>query len=173
MRTAHYTEIENGHGEFHTTERVEDLRHQRSEDLALIAVGGGTLTLAALLGGKMVGAACIVSLLTVGSAAILWIKTPSKIFDTAPGQLVTRYLPISQEKKQKLRNWDWKEAAERRELLIDAVASLAALAVFGTTITGLIAGGLTALGISVMFRVVKVSKRVMAQVKHQHMQACA
>ena len=136
-----------------------------NEDAAILGVGSVGMTILLLFGGKIATTALLVSVMAVGSGAILWIKMPEKIEKIPLVGRFVKMLPISREKKKWILELDWKKKADDYELLIDILVSAGVVLIFGTTVTGLLAAGMTGLLVSSIFRIRKVARRVSFQVK--------
>lgn len=130
------------------------------EDVALVSVGSAGVILIVLVGGAVAGNAVLISLLSVGSGSILWIKSPKTIGEIPVVSHVAKRLPISPERKKALLSHDWKASVLRHELLLDIAVSLGVVGLFGTTVTGLVAAGLTGLSVSVLLRLSSMAKKV-------------
>lgn len=143
-------------------ERLQDLNESvvTSEDVALIGVGASGVVLIVLVGGVVAGNAVLISLLSVGSGSILWIKCPKTLGEIPVLKHGIKWLPVKGELKERLLAYDWKAGLLRHELLFDILVSAGVIALFGTTITGLVAAGLTGLSVSVLLRLSKVTKRM-------------
>lgn len=135
------------------------------EDLAIMSIGGTGLGIILLFGGKIATTALLISVMTVGSGAILWIKMPEKVADVPLIGSIIKKLPISKKKKEWILSQNWKEKAEDHELLIDILVSAGVFVLFGSTLTGLVAAGVTGLAVSAIFRVRKIVRRVSFQVR--------
>ncbi len=138
-----------------------------SEDLAILAVGTVGMGVLLMFGGKIVTTALLVSVTTVGSGTILWIKMPDKVEDIPLVSTLIKKLPISAEKKLWILEQNWKHKADDYELLIDLLVSIGVVMIFGTTITGLLSAGMTGLMVSGIFRVRKVMRRMAHKVKSE------
>lgn len=132
------------------------------EDVALIGVGSAGVVLVVLVGGAIAGNAVLLSLLSVGGGAILWIKLPKQVKDVPVLSHGIRVLPLSPALKERILTHDWKASVLKHELLLDIGVSLGVVALLGTTLTGLVAAGLTGLSVSVLLRLSHVAKRVSA-----------
>jgi hypothetical protein len=123
------------------------------EDWVITGVAGGTMAIMLIAGGKIVTTALMLSLLTTGGAIILWIKAPSLLNDIPGVGHVLRHVPfISDERRQLLLETNWKHKMEKHEFALDCAVSVGVVGIFGMTATGLIAAGMTGLGISTLFR---------------------
>ncbi len=135
------------------------------EDLAILGVGGASMSILILFGGKIATTALLVSLVTTGSGAILWIKMPATIRKVPVLGKLIQMLPISDKHKESILNLNWKDKVDKYELLVDLLISAGVVVIFGTTVTGLLAAGMTGLMISSIFRVRKVVRRISFQMK--------
>jgi hypothetical protein len=133
-------------------ERVDHPTKITGEDIAIIVVGSTGTMLLILVGGAVAGNAMLISLLTTGSSAILWMKLPGRLRDIPGMRHGLAILPLSEETRERLLASNWKEWLMDHEILMDILATGAIFAVFGTTLTGLMAAGLTDLTISVLMR---------------------
>lgn len=130
------------------------------EDVALIGVGSSGVLLIVLVGGVVAGNAVLISLLSVGGGSILWIKAPKTLGEIPVLSHGIKWFPMKGELKQRLLAYDWKAGLLRHELLFDILVSAGVIAMFGTTVTGLVAAGLTGLSVSVLLRLSSVAKRL-------------
>jgi hypothetical protein len=152
--------FESAKPEVFDAERIEEVRIT-SEDIALVGVGSAGICMIVLVGGAVAGNAVLVSLMTVGSGSILWIKAPKTLGEIPGVKHAIKAMPISAERKERLLAWNWKEALLKHELLFDVLVSAAVFGLFGATLTGLVAAGLTGLSISVMLRGRKIVKKLL------------
>lgn len=126
-----------------------------ANDIALIGVGGVAFLGVALIGGAIAGNALLVSMLTVGSAVILWMKMPGQLKEMWGIRHLISLL-LSKNAAEKVGSWNWKQFALNHEILLDVTVSVGAFALFGTTVTGILTAAMVGLGISVMLRARKV-----------------
>lgn len=151
-------------------ERIDQPLKITGEDIGIIVVGSSGALLLVLVGGAIAGNAMIVSTLVAGSSAILWLKLPGEIRQIPGARYAIAILPLSEETKQRLLEGNWKEWLMDHEILMDIVATGAIFSLFGTTLTGLMAAGLTDLTISVMMRarrLWKVAQGNLTGLKHR------
>lgn len=145
---------------------VNDMGSLAKEDLALGIAVGGTFGLMLLVGGKIIGTALVLSIATIGSATVLYIKLPSRMDEMFVTRTIIKNLPLPKEKRQQMLSWDWKKAMERHEIAADVIISVGAVFVFGTTLSGLLSATITGLGFSTMLRFANTFKRVRANMNH-------
>jgi len=162
METETIEDIEIEVTEIHDAEQIPVVT---SEDVALIGVGGAGVCLVVLVGGVVAGNAMLISVLSLGGATILWIKLPSTLEKAPVLSWIVNKLPISAKRKEAILGFEWKPAALKHELLVDLVVSLGAVAMFGLTISGLIAAGFVGLSVSVLLRLRKIAHAGIAQAR--------
>jgi hypothetical protein len=136
-----------------------DRKGLSDEDWAILGVGGVGIGVIILAGGKVATNALLLSVMSVGSAVILWIKMPPTLGSVGWIQKLVRKSRLKDSTKEKLLAFRWKDWLREHELLMDLLASCGVLFLFGTTLTGLLAAGLTALAISAILRLDKVVRR--------------
>lgn len=146
--------------------RVDNMGGLTKEDITLGVAVGGTFGLMILVGGNIIGTALVLSIATIGSATVLYIKLPGRMDEMSVTRAVIRNLPIPEENRQRMLGWDWKKAMERHEIAADVVISVGAVFVLGTTLSGLLSATITGLGFSSMLRFANALKRVRANVNH-------
>jgi len=130
------------------------------EDVAILGIGGAGMAIIILAGGAVATTALLVSVMTVGSGAILWIKMPATL-GTIPGiRTAIKMLPITQAKKDKLLAINWKEKADDYELIVDILVSAGVFLLYGGTLTALIAGGISGLFVSAILRIRSLANKL-------------
>lgn len=125
----------------------------KSEDRLVLAVAGVGATIIVLAGGKVASTALLLSVMTLGGAIILWIKMPNDLGSVPGLERVLKLLPMGEEKRNEILTCDWKKVAEKHQVAIDVIASLSVFLLYGGTIVGMIAAGLTGLGVSIVFKI--------------------
>ena len=146
--------------------KVERLEGITKEDITLGVAVGGTFGLMLLVGGKIIGTALVLSIASIGSAVVLYVKMPGPMEEIRVANWVINRLPMTTERRKRLLNWDWKKAMERNEIAADVIISVGAVFVFGTTLSGLLSATITGLGISTMLRFMRMYKRGKAKLEH-------
>lgn len=144
---------------------VDKLEGITKEDISLGLAVGGTFGLMLLVGGKIIGTALVLSVATIGGAIVLYIKMPEKMAQIRLTNWIISGLPMSENRRNRLLNWDWKQAMERHELAADVVISVGAVFVFGTTLSGLLSATITGLGLSSLLRLRQMYKRARAKME--------
>lgn len=145
-------------------ERIEGVNQQ---DLSLMLAGGGTFAIMLLVGGKIIGTAMLLSVASIGGASVLYIKVPGRMDELGPIAGVIKRLPITKAQKESALNWDWKKAIEKHEVAADIAISVGAVFVFGTSLTGLLSATITGLGMSLMFRIIRMYKRMKNKARYE------
>jgi hypothetical protein len=123
------------------------------EDRLVLAIAGTGATIVLVAGGKIATTALLLSVMTLGSGMILWVKMPNDLGSIPALERALKLLPISKEKRSDILECDWKSVAEKHEVALDIIASIAVFLLYGATLTGLIAAGLTGVGFSVAFKI--------------------
>jgi hypothetical protein len=133
------------------------------EDLALLGIAAGTTTMVVLVGGAIVGTAVILATLTVGSAAVIWVKIPPRIEQLSLLRAVIKKIPdaiLSPARKRAMLRWNWKQFVDNHEIAVDIGFSVAVTLMFGLSVTGLVAGSIAGFGVSILLRIRRIYKNL-------------
>lgn len=135
------------------------LKDMSAEDRLVLAIAGTGATIILVAGGKIATTALLLSVMTLGSGMILWVKMPRDLGSIPALERVLKLLPISKERRSSILECDWKSIAEKHEVALDIIASIAVFLLYGATLTGLIAAGLTGIGCSIAFKIKHIAAK--------------
>lgn len=131
-----------------TVTRIRDYC-ARNPDAVIVITGVGAVGGTILLGGALAKTAALAAMLATASGVILLSKLPDDM-SQIPG---LGWLP------EAIREFRWKQALVRYQVLVDIAVSSAVVVLFGATTTGVIAGALAGIGCSVLLKVLEWTQR--------------
>jgi hypothetical protein len=109
---------------------------ERHPDAPIYIISGVAVGSVLVLGGALANTACLTALVTTGGCLVLLQKLPTRIADI-PG--VALIIPAA------WGDFDLKRWLIKNQLLVDIGVSLAVFVAFGSSVTGILAAGLSGL----------------------------